>query len=455
MKKTIAISMACLYAFCSQSAAADDFKWDMSKGAEIKVMLSKHPYSDALQQKIADFEKLTGVKVHASVIPEENYFDKLTTSLNSRNGDPDIFMTGAYQIWAYAPAEYIEPLDDYVTDKKRTAADYDFKDFFEGPVQSLRWDLVPGHKVGTGNLWALPIGFETNYLTYNKKLFEKHGLKAPKTIDDLYAACKKLQHFDGKDTYGLATRGTRNWATIHPGYMTTFANFGATDFAIEKGKLVSKVDSPESVKMNDIWLKMIKECGSPTWASYTWYQASADVGAGKAAILFDASAVGFFQNAPGNSKEAGNLAYARPPVPEGQTAIKANLWTWSLAMNKASKNKDAAWLFVQYFTGKDYLKWAATGYKVPIVDTPRQSVFNSPEYTEILKGYDGYKEAFEETVKGTIVQFTPHPHFFETTTAWAATLQNMAQGKYKSTQEALTGLKKEMDEMVEDVEIPE
>jgi multiple sugar transport system substrate-binding protein len=270
-------------------------------------------------------------------------------------------------------------------------------------------------------------------------------------MNELLELCEKLNEFDGKGTYALAIRGSRNWATIHPGYMTTYVNYGAKDFEIENGKLVSKVNSKEAVEMTDMWVKLIKAGGSPSWSSYTWYQAGADLGAGKAAMLFDADINGYFQNPEGASKEAGNIAWVRAPLPEGKTEVNSNLWTWALAMNKASKNKQAAWLFLQYFTGKEYSLWASVNAKV--VNPARKSVFEDPSFLAVLDKAEGYAQAFKETIDGTTIQFTPQPHFFETTTEWAATLQDIVAGKYKSTQEGMDALKKKMDKAVEDVEV--
>ena len=176
-------------------------------------------------------------------------------------------------------------LDAFLKDPKKTASDYDYDDFFPGISGALRWDRVPGHRTGKGPQWALPIGFEDNVLMYNTDVFAKFGVQPPKTISELLELSAKLNEFDGKGTYGIALRGTRNWATIHPEYMTTYTNYGAVDLAIEDGKLVSKVNSPEAVAMTDMWVKLVKAGGSPTWSSYTWYQCGADIGAKKATIM--------------------------------------------------------------------------------------------------------------------------------------------------------------------------
>ena len=432
-------------------AAESGFNWKMADGEEVTVLFNQHPYAEAIIKKIPEFESRTGIKVTYSITPEENYFDKVTTSLNSRSGTPDLFMSGAYQIWDYAVPGYIQPLDEFINDPNLVSPEYDFNDFFDGVISSLRWDLTPGHKVGSGNLWALPLGFETNTLAYNKRIFDERGLEPPKTMEELKVLCNELQEFDGPGTYALAIRGSRNWGTIHAGYMTTYSNYGAADFEIQNGKLVSQVNSPEAIEMTRDWVELIKLGGSPTWASYTWYQAGADLGAGKAAMLFDADCNGYFQNPEGASKEAGNIAWVHAPLPDGKTEVNANLWTWAMAINKASKHKVASWLFLQYFTSKDHIQWAST--KAKLVDPPRASVFESSDFQNVLSKSEGYGKAFQDSVDGTYIQFTPQPHFFETTTEWAATLQDIVSGKYSTVEEGMTALKKKMDKIVSDITV--
>ncbi|WP_347835045.1 extracellular solute-binding protein [Gracilibacillus sp. JCM 18860] len=127
----------------------DEFDWKRFDGEEIEVMLNQHPYADAMIERIPEFEEKTGITVnHSLTPPEENYFDKLTTSLNAQNGNPDVFMTGAYQVWEYATAEYIQELDSFIEDETRTSPEYDVDDFYEGILGAGRWDGVPGHPVG-------------------------------------------------------------------------------------------------------------------------------------------------------------------------------------------------------------------------------------------------------------------------------------------------------------------
>ena len=94
-------------------------------------------------------------------------------------------------------------------------------DFIDGVIDALKWDCVPGHAVGTGSQWALPMGWEINILTYNKQILADHNITPPKTAEELLAAATALKEFDGSGTYGLALRGTADWGTIHPAYMSS------------------------------------------------------------------------------------------------------------------------------------------------------------------------------------------------------------------------------------------
>lgn len=423
----------------------DGFDWKRFKGEEINVMLNQHPYAEAIIKRLPEFEKLTGIKVKYSVTPEESYFDKLTTALNAKNGNPDVFMTGSYQLWEYAPAGYVQELDPFVNDENRTSSDYDINDFFEGVLNADKWDLVPGHKVGTGNLWAIPLGFEINVLHYNKRAFEQAGIKnPPKTFDELIEIATKLNGWNGEGSYGIGIRGTRSWATIHPGYMTSFSNHGAKDFEIENGKLVSKLNSPESIEITEKFVKLIKKAGPKDWSNYTWYQVSSDLGAGKAAMAYDADNFSFYNNKEGASKEAGNLAVAPPPATKDGD-VGSNMWVWSIAMNKSSQKKDAAWLFMQYFTSKEHMIWGAT--QANVVDPVRKSVWENQGFKERISKIEGYEETFKSIIDNSTIKFTPQPEFFNTTTEWAAALQDIVNGA--DTKDRLNQLTNDINKRVE------
>ncbi len=403
---------------------AAGFDWKKYSGTKINLLLNKHPYSDAFIARLPEFTKQTGIEVTYDVVPEQNYFDKLTIDLSSGQGAYDAYMTGAYMIWQYAPAGWMEPLEKYINDPNLTSPDYDFNDIIENLRQADQWDLQPGAEhLGKGSQWAIPWGFETNALMYRKDIFEQQGIKPPKTLDELVATAKKLKT---NDMAGIVVRGSKNWATIHPGYMTMYSSAGCKDY---DEKMHPQMNSDCAVQVTQKWIDMVRESGPQAWTTYTWFQAGSDFGAGKAAMLFDADILGFFQNVPGGSSIAGKVAWA--PGPAGADGkVKTNMWIWSLAMNANSKHKEAAWYAIQWATAKDHLTHGALEYSV--VDPVRKSVWDNPAFKKRLQDFTNYYDTFQSIIADTKIQFTPQPKFFETTTEWASTLQDIYAGKVQA-----------------------
>ncbi len=417
------VIITCLLAFAGFPAqAADGYNWSSQQGKTINVMLNKHPYADAIIQRLPLFEQQTGIKVRYTVTSEETYFDGVSKGLKQGAKGPDVFMTGAYQLWDYASAGRIQALDTYVDSDLFTAPDYDINDMFRGVLGANRWSLKQGDLVGTGRLWALPLGFEANVLMYNKRALEQKGLPVPTTLAQLVETAKQLNNWNGPGSYGVAVRGTKSWATIHPGYMTLFSNAGAKDFEMRNGKLNSVVNSEKAVDITRQFADMVREAGPHDWTDYTWYQVSKDLGDGKAAMALDADIIGFFQNVAGASNEAGNLAWAPMPITDGGV-MGANEWVWSIAMNNASEQKNAAWLFMQFFTNREHMQWAAI--EADVVNPVRRSVWRSREWKQRIRRHTGYARTFGAVIQNTGIKFTPQSKFFHTTTEWAEALQDI------------------------------
>ena len=447
MKKIFTIITVFMFFSVIACGSADAFSWDQAKGTNLTVLLNQHTVTKAIQGRVDDFQKLTGINVNISVLPESNYYDKLTISLSS-GAEPDVFMCGPLMPWELAGAEYMEDLALYVENADLTSPEYDINDFFAGVLATFRWDTIAGHSVGKGPQWSIPMVFEQYVLGYNKRVFEEKGLSVPTTMEELLECAIALQEFGGPGTYGIAVRGSREWPTITTSYITNFMNYGGVEFAIENDRLICKINEPEGVKATQMYVDLIKKGGAPNWANYTWYECAADLGAGKAAMLFDADLVIYDQNV-GNTKEAGNIAFAKVPSPSRDATANSNLWGWGLSMNAASRQKTAAWLFIQYFTGKEYMLHAAVAEGA--VNPARQSVFNDPSFQEQLEKTAGYMDTFNATIGGTRILSTPQPHFYQTTTEWAATLQDIVNGTYSSVQDGLDALKRKVDAIVEDV----
>jgi multiple sugar transport system substrate-binding protein len=405
-------------------AMAADFDWKSQSGKSVKLLLNKHPYADAMIANIEAFKALTGMNITYDIFPEDVYFDKVTAALSSKSDQYDAFMTGAYMTWTYGPAGWIEDLNKWIKDPAKTSATYDWNDVLPGLRASTAWNGVPGGALGSPDAkqWCVPWGYELNNISYNRKMFDKLGVKPPQNMGEMIEVSAKITK-DAGGPYGVGVRGSRSWATIHPGFLSGYANFGQKDFTVEGGKLKAAMNTKESKDFHKSWVKMIQESGPKNWSTYTWYQVGTDLGAGASGMIFDADILGYFMNG-GDNKEKGNIGYAPFAANPAAKAPTPNVWIWSLAMSSFSKQKDAAWLFIQWATSKEHGLFGAQ--KMDFVNPVRASVWKDQIFRDrIAKSYPGYLEQHDVSAPGAKIYFTAQPLFFDLTTEWAATLQKM------------------------------
>ena len=325
----------------STRAFAAGFDAMQHKGASLKLLLNKHPYTDAMIANLEAFKAMTGIDVAYDIFPEDVYFDKVTAALSTRSSEYDVFMTGAYMTWTYGPAGWITDLNDWIRDENKTSPAYDWEDMLPGLRASTAWNGIPGGALGSegAKQWCIPWGYELNNLSYNRNMFEQAGVEAPANMGELLEVCAKLDK-DLDRVYPVGVRGSRSWATIHPGFLSGYSNFGERDLTVgDDGTLSAAMNTEGSKAFHRDWVRMIQDYGPKNWSTYTWYQVGTDLGAGASAMIFDADILGYFMNG-GDNKEAGNIAYAPFAANPAADAPTPNVWIWSLSMSNFSEKKE-------------------------------------------------------------------------------------------------------------------
>ncbi|WP_150523776.1 ABC transporter substrate-binding protein [Roseibium sediminis] len=423
-----ATSAGVLFNRLASQAQAADFDWKRHQGKSIKLLLNKHPYTDAMIANLENFRNLTGIHVSYDIFSENVYFEELTAALSLHSNEYDAFMTGAYMTWTYGPAGWVKDHNEWLEDPTKTNPHFNWEDMLPGVRRSCAWNGVPGAPLGSEDAkqWCIPWGYEQNNLTYNAEMFERVGVQPPTNLDEMIDAAAAVQA-GNEGVYGIGVRGTRSWATIHPGFLSAYANFGEKDLELVDGKLSAAMNTDESRAFHHKWVEMIRQSGAPDWSSQTWYKVGADLGAGRSAMIYDADILGYFANGSDNAM-AGELRYAPFAANPAASAPTPNIWIWSLAMSAFSRDPDATWYFMQWATGFEHSLFGAS--KKDFVNPVRQSVWDSDLFREKLRhNYPGYAEMHDVSAPGASIKFTPQPLFFDLTTEWAATLQRMVAGK--------------------------
>lgn len=421
-------------------ASTGSFNWQQQKGKTITLAFAKHPMSDTLIKLMPEFQDKTGITVKYEAYPEEEFFQKLLTDLSTRQGNYDGFMCGPVNYKQYAAPGWIEPLDDYLNNPALTAADYDLKDFYPAALDVNRWDKAKGLAgLGQGPLYAIPVNEEGYSLFYRKDVLEKAGVKPPESFEELLAAATKLNGYemDGKKLNGFVARGNKTFPTLTGGFSSIFWGYGASDLNAD-GKV--DITSDKSVAAHQMWHDLM-QLAPQAVGSYTWYEAMNDFTAGNAVFFIDADHMAETFEDKEKSAVAGKVGYGLPPAgPDGNRAC--GIWLWSLGISSASQNKEAAWLFTQWATGKDVLEKA-----IPLhnINPTRQSLANSETMKKYTADWGNYNEAWQEILaKYAKWRYMASPKFPEIGDRWALAVQEIILNQ-NPTKDALANAAKDID----------
>ncbi|MFB3816719.1 MAG: ABC transporter substrate-binding protein [Candidatus Methylomirabilales bacterium] len=397
--------------------------WKQFAGQRLTIGLNKHPYTESLLPLIPEFEALTGIKVDYLILPENEYGSKLTADLSQQRGEFTVIMAGAMRNWAYVTPGWMVPLDDFLKNPKLTdPAWYKVEDFFPSLIAANRWNGTVGGGTGQGPLWSIPVMAESYILPYRKDLFDQYKIKVPTTYEELAEAARLVKRHAGID--GVVARGTANFPTIATGYLSGIKSYTDGKWAELDEKLNAQFHDPRAVKFTQIWTDMLRESGPANWANMTWYDAMETFAAGQAGMYPDCDFFAATYEDPKKSKIAGKVGYALLPAgPGGKTY--SGLFTWALGMSKATKNKEAAWYFIQWATSPRTLLNATIEFRN--YNPTRISVMNHPETKKVMGGWGNgtYLPVVQKNLETARIAWVPEPERPRLGDTWARALHEI------------------------------
>jgi multiple sugar transport system substrate-binding protein len=454
------LAMLCVAAGVGRASAQDDaalayyreakINWRQAEGQSLTIGLNKHPFTESLLPLIPQFRQLTGINVDYLILPEAEYITKLTADLSQQRGEFSVIMTGPLRNWQFVPADWILPLDDFLKNPKLTDLGwYNLNDFFPALIAANRYDGTVGGGVGSGPLWSLPVLEESYILAYRRDIFDQYNIKVPTTIEEMAEAARQVKEKVGIP--GIVARGTPSGATIATGFISGLKSYSDGQWSELDDKLKSNFHDPRSVKFTDTWVKMVRESGPPNWANMQWYDAMEAFTAGQAGMIVDADFFAANYEDPKKSKVAGEVGYAMIPAgPGGKTY--SGLYTWALGISKATKNKEAAWLFVEWATAQRTLLNATLGYRN--YNPARASITNDSRVQEVMGAWGGgsYLKTVAKNLETARVAWVPQPERARLGDIWARSLQEI----YFQRMSAADALKKadaEVDQVLKEADI--
>ena len=341
-----------------------EINWKQCEGAEIRLLMNRHPFTFYIQKHLPDFETLTGIRVIMEVYPEDQFRNKRLIELNAgARVDGYMLMPGQVKLH-YWKAGWLKPLDEYINDSSLTEPDWDVTDFFPNPMKG---SSIDGRRIG------VVVNVEASLLAYRKDLFDQFAVKVPETLHDLESAAKFFhgKTIDGKTMVGITLRG--KGAAASSQWADFLYSFGGS-WLTEDGQ--ANIDSPESIAALDFYGGLLRHYGPQGPAMYHWSESTSLFMEGRASMIFDGNVFKSFYENPKESNVAGKVGYTTMPAgPAGKVPHVSN---WSLVISGTSspERQKATWLFIQWATNRKN----ALGALMAGIPAGRISVWNSPEY---------------------------------------------------------------------------
>ncbi len=370
-----ATAMAGLPAALAQPA----FDWKRYSGQTIEVHLIKSPRGELLQKHQKEFEEMTGIKVGAEQVPEQQSRQKTVIEFNSGRTSFDVVHLSYHvQKRQFAKGKWMEDLRTLIA--SGAPADFDVKDYSAGGMfYATQAD---------GRIDSLPLNLDPWILYWNKELFAAKGVAYPKNFAEILAAAKKL-HDPATGVVGFVGRGLKN-ANV-PLWTGFFLGYGG-QFFDANGKLAT--ESPEAIASATMYRDLLKNTGPAGVAGYNWNEAQSLFLQGKAAMWIDGSGFAPPLEDATKSKVKGKVGYGvMPPGPKTQVSPT---FGDGIGVSSFSTKKGAAWYYIMWATSKAMqARMLATGSGAPV----RLSAYSNAEAIAALTVPPEWLSAVAESLK--------------------------------------------------------
>jgi multiple sugar transport system substrate-binding protein len=382
---------------------ADMMKWlgDVGKkysGTKIRYTSEATPPTIVVNQLVRDeFTKATGIEVEVEIVPLEQVLAKATQDVQGQLGTYDLYYLDQSWMATFAQ-DVVDPKAYYDENKELAMPGFDWDDFSK--------PLVEGIAMYEGKMCGVPFDIPIFTLMYRKDLLDKHKIAVPKTMSEYMAAVKALTEAEkGNGIFGTTCQAKSGHYSLECDWTAFVWGHGGSIFSKDK-KFAG--NDEQGVKGLEFYQELLKN-SPPAATTWTWDGEGQSLTQGQAAMTIswgeffpgldanDSKVKGLFEAAVPPKEEPGR----RPPSEAGFGEIPAigHQGGSTISLSSYSKNKEAAWLFMQWACSKDVMARVSTlgGGASPM----RNSSFTDPRVKEkavVGPGTTRHFAAIKETI---------------------------------------------------------
>lgn len=303
-------------------------------GTKIHVLSAANMWAETVKENLPEFEAETGIKVDLQTLEDSQLSNKIAVSMAANGTDIDVFAFRPLQeSQMFMDNGWLEALNPYYEGD----TEYEIDDFYDASKELT---------IREEKLYGIPLMTERQVVYYNKELFEKAGItKLPETLEEFRETAEKL-HDPEHGISGIVIRGKGPDAVT---MVSSFLRDYGGEF-MKDGK--ASIDTPEAIQGFRYYGDLLRNYGPDGVANMGWQESMAVFTQGLAGMRIDVDTQYAQINDPDSSQVAGKVGYfLMPKGPNGQHTF--SITAWAVGINSQSKNKDAAWEFLRWATGKE------------------------------------------------------------------------------------------------------
>jgi multiple sugar transport system substrate-binding protein len=352
------VASACARPPSAGPGEAARFSWRQAEGTTLKVLLTETHWLQVLQNQFPKFEELTGIRLAVEIYPQAQLWDVLETAL-AEPGRVDVFMMAPVLDGPrFHRGGHVLPLNALMQNGALTQPEYTWN------------DILPRFRAASeidGAILSVPVMGEHLGILYRKDVFHRYQVQVPRTLPEFEAAARflHLKAMGPKNEAGVGVVSRGDGTTATAVYSALLHAMGGTWFDAARRPTIN---GPQSLAALE-FIRRMAAYAPPDMGRYGWQEASNLFTAGRAAMYLEGSSIFPILEQP-SSPVAGKVGYAL--FPSGPGGAGTTIASRSLAIARRSANPHAAWLFLQWATGKDMSRWAL-GFEILV---PRESTWS-------------------------------------------------------------------------------
>lgn len=340
-------------------------------GTTLNISCWASPYARFIGEYLPEFTEATGIRVAYDTPGFPIYNQRADLELSTKGSAYDVLNITFIFTSRWIGAGWFTPLDEFINDRNRTPAEWDFADFLEGTVRPM--------KDRQGRVYGAP--WVADVLCGGSGRFDvlrREGLGMPGTFAELERAMAAIHMKE--DIPAFIVENHYGWV-----FIPFLQGFGGNVFRNPPDDLFPTLDTPEAVEAAEFMAKLLRQYGPPQAIGYNVDQTTLAFRTGRVNYQINNHAFLVPASEPGSRvRETANFSLI-PAGPKGRfPGIASHAW----GIPVGSRQKPAAWEFIKWSLSKELLNRMVNekGYAA----VTRASILNAPGFRErtMVNGFD-------------------------------------------------------------------